>query len=384
MVIGILDGQTIQALIFAKQLKNSGYNVILFCSDKLSYGYNTRYAFKKILSPSSEENNKIYHAFILDFLENNNVDVLIPMNDYSAKYMSKYKEVLSKLVSISIPDYEVFMKGYDKNKLMRICYEYAFPHPKTIDLEKQLSSIEKSKFKFPALIKPNETTGARGFTLVNNFDELNILYPKIKKEFGNCHLQQFIPKGGRQFKVQLLIDDKFIIASSVIEKHRYYPVNGGSSCFNSTIINNELVDLCFNVLIKIGWEGFADFDLIEDPRDGSILIMEINPRVPACIKASVVSGIDFPNAIVDLSLGKHAESYTYIPGKYLRYFSMDVLWLIKSENIIFTFNKWSKNIFSKNHYLQDGDWSDPLPFFFGTFSGFMKQMNPKFRKLKKV
>ena len=61
---------------------------------------------------------------------------------------------------------------------------------------------------------------------------------------------------------------------------------------------------------------------------------------------------------------------------------MDVLWLIKSKNIIFNFNKWSKKIFSKNHYIQDGDWSDPLPFITGTLAGFIKQINPEFRKLK--
>lgn len=383
MVIGILDGQTIQALIFAKQLKKKGHKVILFCSEKLSYGYFTRFANKKILSPSSETEIKKYHDFIIEFLNKTHVDVLVPMNDYSAKYMSLYKSVLSKLVNISIPDYSVFMSGYDKNQLMRICMDNGFPHPQSLDLEMNISSAEKIKFKFPALIKPNETTGARGFTLINNFEELNKIYPDIKNKYGNCHLQQFIPFGGRQFKVQILINDKKILASSVIEKHRFYPVKGGSSCYNSSIINEELKYLCFQVLKEIHWQGFADFDLIEDPRDGSILIMEINPRVPACIKASVISGIDFPNAIVDLSLGKTVQKYKYLPGKFLRHFSIDVLWLIKSENICKNLTIWFKKIFSKNHYMQDIDYSDPMPFIIGTLSGLIKQLNPEFRKQKK-
>ena len=383
MAIGILDGQTIQALIFAKQLRNSGHKVILFCGEKMSYGYYTRFAHLKVISPSSEIDVKKYHDFIVKFLNKMHVDVLVPMNDYSAKYLSIYKSVLSKLVNISIPDYGIFMSGYDKNQLMRVCMENGFPHPQTLDLEKNVSSAEKIKFKFPALIKPNETTGARGFTLVNNFEELNKIFPKIKNQFGNCHLQQFIPNGGRQFKVQILINDKNIIASSVIEKHRFYPINGGSSCYNSTIINEELKDLCFKVLNEIHWQGFADFDLIEDPRDGSILIMEINPRVPACIKASVISGIDFPNAIVDLSLGRTVKKYKYLPGKFLRYFSMDVLWLIKSNNIRKNSTKWFKKIFSKSHYMQDIDYSDPMPFIMGTISGLIKQLNPEFRKQKK-
>ena len=279
MVVGVLDGQTVQALIFAKQLKKSGHKVILFFSKKLSYGYFTRFAQLKVISPCSNTDIEKFHKFIINFLNENHVDVIVPMNDYSAKYLSIFKKELIKLVNFSIPEYKIFMNGYDKNQLMKTCKRESFPHPQTLDLEISLSENERKSFKFPALIKPNETTGARGFTIVNNFEEANKVYPNIKKEYGNCHLQQYISSSGRQYKVQILIKRKKLLASSVIEKHRYYPLKGGSSCFNSTIINGELVDLCFNVLKEINWEGFADFDLIEDTRDGSILIMEINPRV---------------------------------------------------------------------------------------------------------
>jgi len=382
MKIGILDGQSIQALIFSKQLKGKGHDVILFCSEKLSYGYFTRYASKKIICPSSQEEG-LYHEFILSYLKNNQLDVLIPMNDYSAKYLSSKKDVLSGFVNFVIPDYKVFMKGYNKNLLMQVCRNNKFPHPQTLDLEQNITTVDKINFKFPALIKPNETTGARGFTLVKDFEELQKVYPNLKMEFGDCHLQEYIPEGGRQFKVQILFSNKKLLLSTVMEKDRFYPLKGGSSCFNRTIVNDSLVNLCLNVLYVIEWEGFADFDLIEDPRDGSILIMEINPRVPACIKASVVSGIDFPNAIVNLSLDRFENIYDYMPGKFLRYFSMDLLWLLKSENKIKNFFRWSKNMFSKNHYFQDGDFLDPMPFIIGSFSGFLKQLSPEFRKQKK-
>ena len=383
MIVGILDGQTIQALIFAKQLRGKGHKVILFCSEKLSYGYMTRYLTKKIFCPSSKNNISTYHNFILNYVKNNTVDVLVPMNDDSAKYLSSYKTTLLKYSNFSIPNLDVFMRGYDKNQLMQVCNEKKIPHPKTIDLENKNPLINNSNFKFPALIKPNETSGARGFIRVHDFDEAQKLYPSLKKKYGKCHLQEYIPNGGRQFKVQILINNQELLSSTVIEKIRFYPIRGGSSCFNKTIDNNSLVNLCFNVLNTIQWEGFADFDLIEDPRDGNILIMEINPRVPACIKASVVSGVDFPNAIVNLSLGKPTNIYKYSPGKFLRYFSMDLLWLLKSDKSLKNMSFWLENMFSKNHYMQDGDLLDPMPFIVGSISGIIKQLRPDFRAHKK-
>lgn len=380
--VGILDGQSVQALIFAKQLKQAGYNVILFCDSKLSYGYHTKYAHKKVICPSTQKETFQFHNFFLNYLENETLDVVIPMNDYSAKYLSEHKQVLQNKVKFVIPDFSVFMKGYDKNQLMKVCAENDIPHPKTIDI----STLEKGtepNFNFPALIKPNETTGARGFRKVESFDELWQVYEPIYIEFGNCHLQELIPNGGMQYKVQLLIKDKKVINSTVIEKHRYYPINGGSSCFNHTIVNDELVKICTEVLQIIGWEGFADFDLIEDPRNGLVKIMEINPRAPACIKASVVSGVDFPNAIVDLSLNKPVKTYIYKSDKYLRYFSMDLLWLFSQKSKSKGFGKWRKQIFSKKHFLQDGELLDPMPFIVGAFAGIAKQINPEFRAKKK-
>ncbi len=381
--VGLLDGQTIQAVIFAKQLKKAGYKVVLFCDTKLSYGYHTRYAHTKIICPSTQKETAKFHDFFLDYLEKEGLDVAVPMNDYSAKYLSEHKTVLQGKVKFSIPDYPIFMKGYDKNQLMQICAENNLPHPKSLDISTLKKGDEPIDFNFPALIKPNETTGARGFKKVNSFEELWEHYETIYDEFGDCHLQEFITQGGMQYKVQILMDDKKVVHSTVIEKHRYYPVNGGSSCFNRTIVNDDLVKICTRVLQLIGWEGFADFDLIEDPRSGQILIMEINPRIPACIKASVISGVDFPNAIVDVSLGKPNKTYTYEPDKYLRYFSMDLLWLLSSKEKLNALKNWSKRFFSSKHYLQDGEFSDPMPFIMGTYSGLAKQFNPKFREQKK-
>lgn len=105
-----------------------------------------------------------------------------------------------------------------------------------------------------------------------------------------------------------------VVASSVIHKQRFYPENGGSSCCNVTIKDDTLIKLCADVLKKIGWIGFADFDLIEDPRDEVIKIMELNPRIPACIKSAIESGADYATLIADASLGFPLSIPIIFPG----------------------------------------------------------------------
>ena len=85
------------------------------------------------------------------------------MNDYSASYLSKHKDVLSEKVRFVIPDWNTFITAYDKNRLMEVCHDGGFPHPATIDLSKMKADEACVHMRFPALIKPNITTGGRGF-----------------------------------------------------------------------------------------------------------------------------------------------------------------------------------------------------------------------------
>jgi predicted ATP-grasp superfamily ATP-dependent carboligase len=380
--IAILDGQSVQALIFAKSLSKLGHNVILFCDNKYSYGYNSRYAIKKIICPSTETNEESFNIFFFDYLDKHTVDVVIPMNDYSAKYLSKNKDLLKNKINFIIPDYKVFQRGYDKNKLMNLCREINIPHPNTIDLSKDFNL---NSINYPALIKPNETSGARGFKVVYNTSEFKKSIKQIIDEFGDCHLQEYIPPGGKQFKVQLLRVQSKIIASTVIEKIRFYPISGGSSCFNKTINNIKLEKLCSKVLEKLDWIGFADFDLIEDPRTNEVLIMEINPRVPACIKVSVLSNINFPSLILDSSIGiTEFKPQKYIPNKYLRFISLDILWIFSHKFKLIKIRQFLNHFGSKDHHYQELDMLDLKSFIVGSFGMVSKLFNRDFMNKKNI
>jgi len=380
--IAILDAHTIQTLPVARSLKKNGHYVILLCETKNSYGYYTKYSDRKLITPSIEKDKSRFHTYFIEFLKKETIDVVIPMNDNSALYLSTYGKEIIKYTHSTVPQYDIFISGYDKNKLMKLCEKKGFPHPRTFDLSNGTIEQAAEKIGFPSLIKPNLTTGSRGFAIVNDILELKQKLSEIIGDYGACHLQDFVPFGGNQYKVEIFIKDKLLINSSVLHKIRFYPQKGGSSCFNQTIERYDLADLCFNVLKAINWEGFADFDLIEDPRDGLVKIMEINPRIPACIKAAFNANVDFVENIVSSALGETPKKYVYRPGNYLRYLGLDIMWFIKSKNRFKTNPSWFKALLSTNQYLQDGSFDDLKPFFYGTVGGLLKQLNHNFRAAK--
>ena len=378
----ILDGGAAHAMAIAECLQKTGYFVAVMCGNKYEYGYHTKFANEHYLGTDSHEPG--YKEFMLSFLRKNHFDVLIPTSDAAAEFMSFHKDELKELTGVLMPDRSIFEKGYDKNYLMAICKENGFPHPLTVDMAKMRSLDEKDlkEFPYPGLLKPNRTSGGRGMTLVNSIEELIDVYPLIHDQYGECHLQQYIKEGGRQIKVQVMTDNegepKY---TSVIWKQRYYPVNGGSSCCNITIDNPEIARICGKVLQTIGWIGFADFDLIENPDTGELLIMEINPRIPACVRSVFKSGMDYATMIADATLGFPLRKYNYESGKSLRHLGFEILWFLKSPNRFKTKPSWFK-FFDKDLYYQDWIKGDFKAFFWGTVGNVKKQFNPEFRKAK--
>ena len=378
----VLDGGAAHAMAIAECLKKSGYSVAVICDNKYEYGYHCRYVDERYLGKDSHE--KDYAEWMLSFLKEHHFDVLIPTSDTSAEFMSFHKEEIKLLTGVLMPGREVFKKGYDKNELMTVCREHGFPHPYTVDMSKV--SLEDSKelesFPYPGLLKPNLTSGGRGMTLINSYEDLRRLYPIIRSKYGECHLQQYIKAGGRQVKVQIMTDNEGNPAySSVIWKQRYYPVNGGSSCCNVTIDEPGTAAICGQVLKTIGWVGFADFDLIENPDTHELLIMEINPRIPACVRSAFKSGVDFATMIADATLGLPLREYTYTPGKRLRHLGFDILWFLKSPDRFKAKPSWFRFL-GKDTFYQDWLRGNFSSFFWGTWGNFKKQMNPEFRKAK--
>ena len=220
-------------------------------------------------------------------------------------------------------------------------------------------------------------------TLVHTKEELKEKFPVIHTGFGDCHLQSYIPAGGAQVEVQLYVNEqKELVNSSVIYKYRWYPENGGSSCCAKSVKNEKIVDILYHLLLDIGWVGFADFDTIEDPRTGELLIMELNPRLPACVKTAFEAGINWAEIVVNGYLGLPQKTNEYKENEFVRYMGLEALWFIYSKNRWRTKPNWFKLVGPHIHYQDMSDWTDPKPFLKGLWGNLKKQMNPEFRKEK--
>lgn len=381
----LLLGAGTQALAIVRGLAKAGHDVYMLTGEHGNYADVSRYISKCFychIPTMSDEFLNYVETLILK----EEIDVMLPMGDNSAEFICKNKDRLQRIVKFTAPDFDAFLKGYDKNKLMSLCREKGYPHPQTVDLSKTSIDDERlQSFPYPAILKPNCTTGGRGMVVVNSHDELLDRYPDLYNLYGDYHLQRFIREGGRQVKIQLCVDkDGKLIAHSAMHKVRWYPVRGGSSCCAVSIEEPKMTEVCSDILRDIQWEGFADFDLIEDPDTHELLIMEINPRLPACLGAAIHAGIEWGRILVDQALEHEHKEYKYKTGVVLRHLGFDMLWFLKSQRRFSTKPSWFRFL-GRNVFYQDMDgWTDPKPFIVGTYHNLKKLFDPSFKQAKSI
>lgn len=378
----LILGGGLQCLSTASSLKEVGYFVSAFIPKKSEAAYSRNIDQKVYVSQPYTEKKYLQH--LINFLKNDPHDVVIPMSDKLAKLLSQNKNYIESSVDIccAVPRYDIFDVASDKWKLIQLCQKYNFAHPRTAILNK--SNLEQCAtfVKFPALIKPNHSVGARGITKVLSLEELKQKFPLIKSQYGESTLQEYIETNGAPYyNVMLYRNQKGeIIHYVIIEIIRYYPINGGSSSLCKTIFNETLLKLCSDVLEALSWEGFADFDILKTSKN-EYKIIEINPRVPASLRAAEISGINFPDIMVSDLLQKPIKKYKYNTNKYLRFLGLDIMWFISAPSRFITQPSWF-HFWDKDIYYQEGGFNDPLAMIFSLYSGLRKILTPSFRKEK--
>lgn len=379
----LLDGHTVQSISVARALKKTGYKVAAFISERISFGVVCRYIDKRIWAPKVTDSEK-YIRFLCDYLARNRVDVIIPMYDDSAELLSRNKAMFEARFAVrcAVPDFPVFDKAHDKQKLMEFCRKRGFPHPATARLSEENIEMAAGYVGFPAIIKPNISAGARGIVQVDSIEDIHRKFPVIYRQFGACTLQHFINHSGVYYNVMLYRSARGHLAGQTVLKiMRYFPLKGGTSCYCETIRHDALMRICARVLDELQWVGFADFDIMEEKDTGELKIIEINPRIPASIHGAYVSGVNFPDIIVRDAMGESVEQSDYHPGESLRFMGLDFMWFLFSADRFRFRPSWFR-FFGRNVHYQDGSFKDPLPMLMGCVSGILKYLHPVFRKSK--
>ena len=364
-----MEASSRQVLPMARAFHKAGYEITTVCEHKSDLGNVTRFKDHAYIVPNVDGDYEKADAFYRKLVSEKKYDIVLPLSDFSAEIAAKNKgnwETLGCYVAVN--DLNTFLLAYDKLNTMRVCMEHGIPCPHTV-LAEAAEEIDFAQIKYPVVVKPRSACGSIGFHKVD--DEVRLRELLKDNTYGPLLIQEFIPQTGRQFNVHFVLDESHNVKTAICtEKCRWFPLDGGASTLCRTIENRHILDICEELLKEIKWVGYCDLDLMEDPRDGSVRVIEINARISANVKICFACGANIAQQIQQLSEGKSVSDFGQYPiDRRLRCIHTDLLWLIKSNSGMksdpfwFSVRRTTDQIFS---------WDDMIPFFIFSITAITK------------
>lgn len=356
----VLEVHAKASLPILESARRHGRRVVAGAPLRCCAGMFSRYPHERVVYPSPITAPDTFRSWLRQFVKDRRPDMLYPAGDAATAACAEMQDELRRHTRLVLPPNERFAIGRSKVGTLKAAREAGVAIPETWFCEHESPDLVAARARYPCLIKPSVSAGARGITRVETPGELVQRLPCVQEEYGECYVQDYVPQTAMQYKVDMIITEgAAVLAGVAYEKLRYYPPNGGSSVLNRTANRSDIIDAAAAVARTIGWHGFIDFDFITDPRDGQVKLMEINPRFPESFRATYAAGLDMVEMLWDMAHGRTPPAVTeYRVGQYLRFLPGDIMWLLTSRDRREHLRSWL-TFFSRDLHYQVCSWRDP-------------------------
>ena len=251
--------------------------------------------------------------------------LLVSSNETYGEFIAKNKAKLKKKFFFNYPSVKLQHTLVNKEDFYKTYADYEIDLPRSIyyDCTKD-EKINECDITFPVIVKPANVilfkhisfAGKKKIYKLENMEELNDVINKFKK--GNYTdtiiIQEYIPGDDSHLFDAVVYADKNkkvkMVSFAQIGLQEHAPRMIGDA---AVIINGysqypgveEQIEKIRKFTEKIGYQGFAEFDMKYDSRDGKYKVMEINARQGRCSYYIVPAGFNLIELLYkDLIEGK--------------------------------------------------------------------------------
>ena len=262
-----------------------------------------------------------YIDTLLNVCKEYKVNMLISLNDLELPILADHRqcfEDIGIIVVISPP--EVVDICFDKMKTAKFITTLGLRAPKTyINIERAKEAITKGNLVFPLILKPRWGSGSIGIEIVDDMDELEMVYQlllhKVKKSIlatasqGDEYImiQQFIK--GKEFGLDIINDlQGSHVAVSVKQK---LSMRAGETDKAITVNNPQIREIGATIGKALKHIGNLDCDIIEE--NGKYYIIELNPRFGGGFPFSYEAGVNLPAALIAWAKGEYYDINQLLP-----------------------------------------------------------------------
>lgn len=295
-------------------LQQEPFRLIVADADEHATGRYLKEHFIQIPKASDKE----FIPELLRICTEEKVDVILPLVTRELFLLAEHQALFEEQgIKVLVSSHQAIQVANNKTA----CYQ--FLQSKGIKVPQFFAVHSVDEFKHaiknlgypqvPVCFKPSVSNGSRGFRIVAQKDEAELLFNTkpyqeyirfedalrilSSKPFPQLLVSSYLP--GEEFSVDCLADNGK--AKLVVPRLRTKMING-ISVQGAIVRDDAIINYCAQIIEAIGLHGNIGIQ-VKRNEEGVALLLEINPRVQGTIVAVLGAGVNLPVMAVKQACG---------------------------------------------------------------------------------
>lgn len=333
----------------------------------LSATANSRLVKVEVIEPDLE-NDAVFVRTLTNFAREHHGQtlVLVSCGDNYTGLMARNREALEPYYKFACPTPELVEQLDTKEFFYKACEAHGLSYPKTFGCTCENYKTVELPLEFPIIIKASNSVAywnckfphkKKVFVAYNRkeYDDITAaIYSSSYQD--NLVLQEYIPGddcnmrvlncySGKDHKVKLMA-----LGRPLLEEQT--PEGIGNYAAILSVKDEELMKKMRAFLEDVGWEGFSNFDMKYDSRDGQYKLFEMNPRQGRSSFFVTASGYNLAKWLVDDVVEEKPMDLTIADTRHL--------WMIAPAGIIKKYLKDPELLAEAKALMKEGKVSHQL------------------------
>lgn len=297
---------TMNCTTIIDELRNHGnYYIIGADINPEKYIANSKYVDEFYIFPKVTDDRKKYLEFVKHFCADHKIDIYFCVVDEEVVTIANHRKEFNDIgVTLCIANTDMINISHNKDIFSDWIYEN-FPD---LYIKRYKKYYDIAEVNLPVFIKPIEGRASIGCKLISNQNELK----NYKDVWDNFVVQEYI------------CSDK-IIAVDIVSNEKYNQIeisqreellrNGNGCGIAVEIVNNpDIRRYCVEIVQKLRINGVVNIEFFMT--DDGPKIIEINPRIPAGVAYSCLSGLNTVLNALNIAQGKPCIFHQIKVGAY--------------------------------------------------------------------
>lgn len=302
---------------------------------------NSRLVKMAVVEPNLEDDT-VFVRTLTDFAKahTGKTLVLVSCGDNYTGLMARARAALEPYYKFACPTPELVAELDTKEFFYKACERHGLSYPRTFGCTNENYKTVELPFPFPCIIKASNSVAywnckfphKKKVFVAYNKEEFDAITAAIYSSSyqDNLVLQEYIPGddncmrvlncySGLDHKVKLMA-----LGRPLLEEQTPEGIGNYAAIMN--VRDDELMEKMKAFLEDVGWEGFSNFDMKYDARDGKYKLFEMNPRQGRSSFFVTASGYNLAKWLVEDVVEHKEQDLTIADAHHL--------WMIAPAGII--------------------------------------------------